>query len=152
MTEKNIKAEKFETYSKEIGLDCFSREDIGDENNTVLFRTYVDVENNTLTMLIITDATIYTIVRLQLAEHIVHDGNRAALIEYINEVNRRYKVFKYIISDDGNVFLDACIPCSGDFFDPKLVHVVLDVIVSHVQEEYAALLSAAGIHKNGRLN
>ncbi len=152
MAEKNVKAEKFEEYCNAHELNCFGREDIGDENGTVLFRSYVQAENRTLALIIITDTTIYTIVRLQMAEHLANDENRAALTEYVNEVNRRYKVFKYILSDAGDVFLDACIPCTGDFFDPQLVHVVLDVVVSHVQEEYAALLAAAGLAPSGKLN
>ena len=52
-----------------------------------------------------------------------------------------YKVFKYYVDDQGSIYLDACIPGLDDeTFKPELVHVVLDVIVEHLTENYAPLM------------
>ena len=74
----------------------------------------------------------------------VHGLDADLLVEkinaFLNEMNRSYKVFKYVAADDGTIYLDSCIPSSNEMFDPQLVRVILDVIVNHLQSEYKKIM------------
>ena len=71
------------------------------------------------------------------------EGNKAKFLEYINDLNRSYKVFKYVAAEDGSLFLDACLPSTNESFDADIVRVVLDVIVDHLTQEYKNIMKEA---------
>jgi len=143
-TRKNLKADIFEKYLKGHDMNFFLKAPVeGDENGTVVFKSNIQAEGQTLPVGIITDNTIYTIIRVQIGTGLIKDSNRAAFNAYLNEMNRGYKVFKYVAADDGTVFLDSCLPSTQEHFDPELVRVILDVIVSHLQEEYKNVMKKA---------
>ncbi len=149
---ENKKAQKWEAYCREQHITAFVREDLFDENNTVLFRSAVQVDDYTVPFAVIVDDSIFTIIRVQMADNLISDENRAAVHEYINLMNRSYKIFKYIAVNDGTVFLDSCIPSVSDFFDAQLVRAILDTIISHVTDEYKNLLRAGGFLPKTRAN
>lgn len=141
---KNLKADAFDKYLKDHGMNFFLRSPVpDDENGTVVFKSNIQVEGQTLPVGIITDNTIYTIIRVQIGSGLIKDSNRAAFDAFLNELNRSYKVFKYVAADDGTIFLDSCLPSTQEHFDPEIVRVVLDVIVSHLQEEYKNIMKKA---------
>ena len=92
---------------------------------------------------IITDNTIYTIIRVQIGSQLLKDENKLALLEYLNQLNRSYKVFKYVAAEDGSIFLDACLPSTNESFDAEIVRVILDVIVDHLNNEYKNIMKQA---------
>ncbi len=149
---KNLKAKKFEEYCREHDMTCFVREDLFDENGSVLFRSAIQADDYAVSFAVIVDESIFTIIRVQMAENFIRPENREAVMDYINLMNRSYKIFKYVVVEDGTVFLDSCIPSTDEFFDMKLVHVILDTIVSHVMEEYKNLLRAGGLLPKTRAN
>ena len=140
---RNTKAVQLESYFQQQKLECFQKEELKDEVHTVIFHSAVEVEKQTLPMGIIVDDTIYTIIRVQIGSGLIKERNQSDFNEYMNELNRNYKVFKYISSDSGDIFLDACIPSTPEFFDPEMVRVVLNVIVEHLQEKYDELMKKA---------
>ncbi len=139
----NLKADKFEQYTKDKNMDFFIKKELHDEAGTVVFQSNLKVEGQTVPVGIITDNTIYTIVRVQVGSGLVKDSNKAKFLEYLNGLNRSYKVFKYVASEDGSVFLDACLPSTNDSFDPEIVRVVLDVVVDHLNSEYKNIMKQA---------
>ena len=149
---ENKKAKKWEAYCKKENITAFSREDLFDENNAVLFRSAIQVDDYTVPFAVIVDDSIFTVIRVQMADNLIFDENRAAVLDYINLMNRSYKIFKYVAIEDGTVFLDSCIPSVDDFFDVQLVRVILDTIVSHVTDEYKNLLRAGGLLPKTRAN
>lgn len=141
---KNAKADKFDAYLKAHDMNFFLKSPVaGDPNGTVVFKSNIPAEGQTLPVGIITDNTIYTIIRVQVGTGLIKDSNRTAINAYMNRLNGSYKVFKYVASDDGTIYLDTCIPGTAESFDPELVRVLLDVIVSHLQEEYKNLMKEA---------
>lgn len=139
----NKKADSFEKYLKDNNLNFFTRFDKGDENQTVLFRSNIQVEGQQLPVNVITDRTIYTIIRVFVGQHIIKENNRADFESFMNQMNRSYKVFKYAATDDGALFLDACMPSTQESFDPKVVRIVLDVVVDHLNHEYKKVMQLA---------
>ena len=73
----NKKADSFEKYLKDNNLNFFTRFDKRDENQTVLFRSNIQVEGQQLPVNVITDRTIYTIIRVFVGQHIIKENNRA---------------------------------------------------------------------------
>ncbi len=139
----NLKAQKFEQYTKANKLDYFVKNPVHDEADTVVFQSQIQVEGQRIPMGIITDSTIYTIIRVQVGSGLVKESNKNEFLEYLNALNRSYKVFKYVAADDGSVFLDACLPSTNESFDPEIVRVVLDVVVDHLNSEYKNIMKKA---------
>ncbi len=141
MAVQNVKAEKFEAYLKSNQMNFFLKDPVpNDENGTVVFKSNIEAEGQRLPVGIITDNTIYTIIRVQIGTGLIKDGNREKINAFLNEMNRSYKVFKYVAADDGTIYLDSCISSSNEMFDPQLVRVILDVIVNHLQSEYKKIM------------
>ena len=139
----NMKSKKFQSYLDNNDLKFFQQNVTHDEADTVVFQSNIQVEGQTLPVGIITDDTICTIIRVQIGTGLVKEENKAKLNEYLNSLNRSYKVFKYVVAEDGSVFLDACLPSTNEGFDPEVVRVVLDVIVDHLTQEYKNIMKSA---------
>lgn len=146
------RAQKFESYCEKENLTCFVREDFWDENQTVLFHSAFKIDDYVIPFAVIVDASVFTIIRVQLADNLVHRENQNAVSEYMDHMNRRYKVFKYLTSEDGTIFLDACLPAADDFLDLQLLRAILDVTVMHLTENYKDLLRAGGLLPKTRAN
>ena len=139
----NLKAQKFEAYTQANKMDFFVKNEMKDDADTVVFQSNLKVEGQTIPLGIITDNTIYTIIRVQIGSQLLKDENKLALLEYLNQLNRSYKVFKYVAAEDGSIFLDACLPSTNDSFDAEIVRVILDVIVDHLNNEYKNIMKQA---------
>lgn len=140
---ENLKAKKFEKYITDNKMNFFVKKEMKDEAETIVFQSNIKVEGQTIPMGIITDNTIYTIIRVQVGSQLVKDSNKTRFLEYINTLNRSYKVFKYVVAEDGSLFLDCCLPSTNDSFDPETVRVVLDVVVDHLNTEYKNIMKEA---------
>ncbi|WP_297022547.1 histidine kinase [uncultured Dialister sp.] len=140
---ENLKAKKFEKYITDNKMNFFVKKEMKDEAETIVFQSNIKVEGQTIPMGIITDNTIYTIIRVQVGSQLVKDSNKNRFLEYINKLNRSYKVFKYVVAEDGSLFLDCCLPSTNDSFDPEIVRVVLDVVVDHLNTEYKNIMKEA---------
>ena len=125
----------------ESGINFIKAESI--LNNHSIDQSNLKVEGQTIPLGIITDNTIYTIIRVQIGSQLLKDENKLALLEYLNQLNRSYKVFKYVAAEDGSIFLDACLPSTNDSFDAEIVRVILDVIVDHLNNEYKNIMKQA---------
>ena len=137
---ENKRAAALEKYFKDNDLNFFQIDRSDDEAKTVVFRSAVDAEGQRLPMGIIVDNSVYTIIRVQVGTGLVKKENAERFISYLNKLNRSYKVFKYVSNDDGDVYLDSCIPAAEDHFDPEMIRIILNVIVEHLQETYKELM------------
>ncbi|MBR5908967.1 MAG: histidine kinase, partial [Schwartzia sp.] len=124
--------------------NVFEMREVKDNNeHLVLFRSSLEAKKDWfLPMVVFLDDTIYTIVRVWTMTDAVNDGNRVRVREYLMEMNRRYKVFKYYDTDQGDIVLDACIPSSADAFEPEDVAIIIDVVWDHLKETYGDLEKA----------
>ena len=139
----NLKAQKFEAYTKANKMDFFVKNEVKDDADTILFQSQLKVKEQIIPLGIITDNTIYTIIRVQVGSKLVREDNKIQLLEYLNQLNRSYKVFKYVAAEDGSIFLDACLPSTNESFDAEIVRVILDVIVDHLGLEYSNIMKKA---------
>lgn len=135
-----VKAEKFDKFLEEKEIKCFQKEEIGDELKTVVYRSFMEVEGQNLPVIIITDNSIYSMIRVQVVAKVVKNQNLEKVLEHINELNRQYKVFKYFVTEDGDICLDSCLTSSAESFDGELVYTIIDVLLKHLVEHYATLM------------
>jgi predicted type IV restriction endonuclease len=134
------KNEKFIKFLEEKGIQCFQKEELQDELGTNIFRSYLEVEGQNLTVVVITDSSIYTVIRVVIAVKLIKKHNIDQVLAYCNELNRQFKVFKYYVTEEGDLCLDSCIVSTKETFDGELVYTVIDVILKHLVEHYPLLM------------
>ncbi len=135
------KAEQFDKFLVDNKITCFAREAVDNELHTVVYRAHMEVSGQMLPTMVVTDDSIYTMIQVRVAAAVINDENKKAVLEHINALNGKFKVFKYYISDNGDICLDSCLTDTEESFDPRLVHTVIDVILRHLTEEYPNLMS-----------
>lgn len=138
----NAKAEKFKQYLEERKIDAFDVEEYEDELKSVVFRAKIEVEGEALPTLVILDNSLYGLVRVRVAANAKREGNETVLLQKINDINKRFKVFKYYVADDGSLLLDCVLVNSGDKVDCEAIYQVIDVVIRHVADDYNDLMKA----------
>lgn len=138
--ENNEKALKFRDFIIDNDINVFSTETIDDDYNTVVFRSRIEAKGQLLPMAIFIDTSVFTIIRTQVASGIAKTKIHK-LEEYLNDLNSRYKIFKYYLSQNGSIYLDICLPFVDETFDSKMVQLMLRILVEHLEEIYEDLMA-----------
>ncbi|HCB94168.1 MAG TPA: hypothetical protein DEP57_10265 [Selenomonas sp.] len=138
--ENNEKALKFRDFIMDNDINVFSTETIDDDYNTVVFRSRIEARGQLLPMAIFIDTSVFTIIRTQVASGIAKSKIQK-LEEYLNDLNSRYKIFKYYLSQNGSIYLDICLPFVDETFDSKMVQLMLRILVEHLEEIYEDLMA-----------
>ena len=128
----NSKAEKFQAYLDEKKINAFTHEEVeGDQFSAEVFR---------LPTIVILDNSVYGMIRVLVAPNAVHDGNENALLKLVNDYNKKFKVFKYYVDDQGSLVLDLCV--LGVEADGNMIYAMFDVIINHLNESYKDIMKA----------
>ena len=136
----NKKAEKFDQFLAENGLKMFNKQVVEAEMNPVVYRTFMEVAGQNMPTMLVLDDSIYAMLQVRVAAAVVKDSNREAVMAHLNKMNGQYKVFKYYVSEEGDILLESCMPTTDNEFVPGLVHAVIDVVVRHLNEVNAATM------------
>ena len=138
--ESNEKALKFQSFLVDNNINVFSTESLEDEYETVLFRSRIEVRGQMLPMVIIIDKSVFTIIRTQIVTGI--EAKQAEKLKgYLNDLNREFKIFKYYLREDGNVYLDICLPFVDESFDSQMVQLMLSILVKHLEAVYGDVMA-----------
>lgn len=139
----NEKATKFELAMNELNIPWFTKSEQSDSYNTVLFRSELEVHNMRLPVFVVLDNTIFTVIRLVVANGKVRAKRRAEMDKFLGELNSRFKVFKYYVSDeDEAIYCDISIPVNAENFDPKLViYLIGELLLPNVEEYYKQIMA-----------
>ena len=138
--ESNEKALKFQSFLVDNNINVFSTESLDDEYQSVLFRSRIEVRGQMLPMVIIIDKSVFTIIRTQIVTGI-EEAQADKLKAYLNDLNRDYKIFKYYLREDGNVYLDICLPFVDESFDSQMVQLMLSILVKHLEAVYGDVMA-----------
>ena len=77
----NNKAEQFNAFLEEQKIKVFQMEELeGNEQHTVVFRSFLGVEGQQLPTIVIIDDSIFSIIRVQIAPQALKDENAADLL------------------------------------------------------------------------
>ena len=137
---QNTKALDFQEFLMENNIGVFSSETLDDDYNTVIFRSKIETHGQLLPMAIIIDMSIFTVIRTQIVTG-VDRARWPQLKDYLNSLNRRFKIFKYYLRDDGTIILDVCLPYVDESFDSKMIQLMLSVIVQHLEAVYQDIMA-----------
>lgn len=139
----NKKAEQFNAFLEEQKVNVFQMEELeGNEQHTVVFRSFVGVEGQQLPTIVIIDDSIFSIIRVQIAPRALKPENTAELMKLTNGQNAKYKPFKLFFDELGNLMLDVCLVSDTDKFDVNEVYNIFNVIISYLDENYRDIMKA----------
>lgn len=140
------KAEKFQAFLKDNDINYFESQTLSDEFHTTIFRSRVEAKGQILPMAIFIDDSIFTIIRTQVATGI-NEKNIDSIKSHLNMLNAEYKIFKYYLREDGNIYLDICVPFVDETFDSRMIQTLLPILVQQLETVYEDLMAVVWAKK-----
>ena len=137
----NAKTTKLKDFFAENKIECFQVEERNDENETAVFRSLMQVKGQTLPFAVLLDKSVYALLQVQLAPAIIKGDVLSKVAAYLNEMNNNYRVFKFVVTNEGDLLLNACVVSKDDNFDPALVNAIIAETVKFLEGEYASILA-----------
>ena len=137
----NAKTLKLKEFLEANKIECFQIEERNDENETAVFRSLMQVKGQTLPFAVLLDKSVYALLQVQLAPAIIKDDVLGKVAAYLNEMNNNYRVFKFLVTNDGDLLLNACVVSKDDNFDPALVNAIIAETVKFLEAEYASIMA-----------
>ena len=138
--EGGAKAEKFQKFLKENDINFFESQTLADEFHTTIFRSRIEAKGQIMPMAIFIDDSIFTIIRTQVATGI-NAKNIERIKDHLNALNGEYKIFKYYLREDGNIYLDICVPFVDETFDSRMIQTLLPILVQQLETVYEDLMA-----------
>ena len=138
--EGGAKAEKFQKFLKENDINFFESQTLADEFHTTIFRSRIEAKGQIMPMAIFIDDSIFTIIRTQVATGI-NAKNIERIKDLLNALNAEYKIFKYYLREDGNIYLDICVPFVDETFDSRMIQTLLPILVQQLETVYEDLMA-----------
>ena len=140
------KAEKFQAFLKDNDINYFESQTLSDEFHTTIFRSRIEAKGQIMPMAIFIDDSIFTIIRTQVATGI-NEKNVDSIKSHLNMLNAEYKIFKYYLREDGNIYLDVCIPFVDETFDSRMIQTLLPILVQQLETVYVDLMAVVWAKK-----
>ncbi len=141
MENVNVKTTKLKDFLEENKIECFQIEERNDENETAVFRSLMQVKGQTLPFAVLLDKSVYALLQVQLAPAIIKGDVLGKVAAYLNEMNNNYRVFKFVVTNEGDLLLNACVVSKDDNFDPALVNAIIAETVKFLEAEYASIMA-----------
>ena len=140
------KAEKFQAFLKENEINYFESQALSDEFHTTIFRSRIEAKGQIMPMAIFIDDSIFTMIRTQVATGI-NEKNIDSIKSHLNMLNAEYKIFKYYLREDGNIYLDICVPFVDETFDSRMIQTLLPILVQQLETVYEDLMAVVWAKK-----
>lgn len=141
VSEGMTKVEKFKAFLEENDLSFFDDpQSFDDEYHTTRFNSRIEAKGQIMPMAIFIDDSIFTIIRTQVATGI-NTKNVERIKGYLNNLNAEYKIFKYYLREDGNIYLDICVPFVDETFDSRMIQTLLPILVQQLETVYEDLMA-----------
>ena len=125
-------AKAFEEYIKKENITGFQIREPGDERQTTVFESELEIERRRLPILVIIDATAYATVRIRLAQNAVDDTNAMLLTGWLMRQNPDSRLVKFYLTSDTTIIADVVVPHAPEQFDPDVMGSVLRVFVRDI--------------------
>ena len=125
-------AKTFEEYIKKENITGFQIREAGDDRNTVIFESEIEVEKRRLPIAVIIDSTAYATIRIRLAQNAVDDTNAMLLMGWLMRQNQDSRLIKFYLTSDTAILADVVVPHSPEEFDPEVMVSVLRVFIRDI--------------------
>ena len=134
-------AKRYQEFLEKNNVQGFVVQELGDEAESVMFRSNILVRGQELPLAVIFDKSIFTIIRVNLAPKAVNDNNMFEVTNLMMRLNSRNKAVKYYLAADASIVMDCVIPAFAGQFSPKLVQSMLQLACGEVMAHYGEFLS-----------
>ena len=133
------KVEKFQEFFKERNF-FDPPQTLSDQLHTTVFSSRIEAKGQLMPLAILIDDSLFTIIRVQVASGI-NVKNVERIKNHLNALNAEFKMFKYYLREDGNIYLDICIPFADETFDPVMINTILPILVQQLENVYEDLMA-----------
>ena len=125
-------AKTFEEYLKKENISGFQVREAGDDRDTAIFESEVEIEGRRLPIVVLIDATAYATIRIRLAQNAVDDTNAMLLTGWLMRQNQDSRLVKFYLTSDTAILADVVVPHNPDAFDPDVMTSVLRVFIRDI--------------------
>ena len=142
VVEMENKIEKMTKFLEENKIECFDIQKIEDEHHTTIFRSRMEVKGQLLPMALLMDDSVYMMLQVQIAPQVIDEAKLKALAGAINNMNNNVRLFKFTVSERGDLMLNACIIAENNTFNPALVNAIMGEAVKFMEAQYGNIMEA----------
>ena len=125
-------AKTFEEYLKKENISGFQVREAGDDRDTAIFESEVEIEGRRLPIVVLIDATAYATIRIRLAQNAVDDTNAMLLTGWLMRQNQDSRLIKFYLTSDTTILADVVVPHNPEAFDPDVMTSVLRVFIRDI--------------------
>ncbi|WP_273698007.1 LktC family protein [Selenomonas noxia] len=125
-------AKTFEEYLKKENISGFQVREAGDDRDTAIFESKVEIEGRRLPIVVLIDATAYATIRIRLAQNAVDDTNAMLLTGWLMRQNQDSRLIKFYLTSDTTILADVVVPHNPEAFDPDVMTSVLRVFIRDI--------------------
>ena len=125
-------AKTFEEYLKKENISGFQVREAGDDRDTAIFESEVEIEGRRLPIVVLIDATAYATIRIRLAQNAVDDTNAMLLTGWLMRQNQDSRLIKFYLTSDTTILADVVVPHTPEAFDPDVMTSVLRVFIRDI--------------------
>lgn len=125
-------AKTFEEYLKKENISGFQVREAGDDRDTAIFESEVEIEGRRLPIVVLIDATAYATIRIRLAQNAVDDTNAMLLTGWLMRQNQDNRLIKFYLTSDTTILADVVVPHNPEAFDPDVMTSVLRVFIRDI--------------------
>ena len=125
-------AKTFEEYLKKENISGFQVREAGDDRDTAIIESEVEIEGRRLPIVVLIDATAYATIRIRLAQNAVDDTNAMLLTGWLMRQNQDSRLIKFYLTSDTTILADVVVPHNPEAFDPDVMTSVLRVFIRDI--------------------
>lgn len=138
----NAKTEKLREYFVKNKMEMFVAQDVGDDNETTVLRTRMEIGKTLLPMAILIDKSAYMLIQVELLPKLVPADKFDKFAQALNALNNAVRLFKFTLSGQGDLMLNAVLTFPDEQFEPVLFHAILVEIMKYLDKDYNDLTKA----------
>ncbi len=135
----NIKAQIMKDFLTQNKIEAFAVQEIGDNANTVVFASNIEVEGQEIPFIILLDDSVYALLQVQVVSKLLKDSKND-ILPFLNDLNEGYRMLKYSVNAEGDLLLSLSMVTGNDSFSPELTLQVLDEMVVHLRSNYSQIM------------
>ena len=136
----NARAKRLKDFFAENKIECFEIAETNDESKATIFRSKMQIKGQVLPFAILIDNSVYSMLQVQIVSGLVKGEVFDRIAKYLNEFNNNYRVFKFVVSPEGDLLLNACLITEDSTFNPALVNAIIGECAKFLEAEYAGIM------------
>ena len=136
----NVRAKRLKEFFTENKIECFEIAETNDESKATIFRSKMQIKGQILPFAILIDNSVYSLLQVQIVSGLVKGEVFDRIAKYLNDFNNNYRVFKFVVTPEGDLLLNACLVTEDSSFNPALVNAIIGECAKFLEVEYAGIM------------